>query len=215
MTAATAKPRPRSARLAWLVALLLSAGVLAICLAFVWRGTSASATPKNPARPEQGVVCQLFLEPSGKKPVRCAAVLDAKPDAVWAVVTDYAHFGEIFDSPLWRVTITTQAEEADGRRHLAGKVIAPYAEYPFDVRILHRVEAERRVASWDENDGAGNATRGSWSVSPAEGDRTLVVYQQDVEAKRAPRLVVSNLLLAQLGGAVKRVKARVGASAGH
>ncbi|MBK8998879.1 MAG: SRPBCC domain-containing protein [Myxococcales bacterium] len=196
-------------RLAWSAAGLMSLFVIVTCLLFVWRGTSATSEPKNPTRSADGIRCQLFLETDGGKPVRCAAVLDQKPEAVWAVVTDYSRFGEIFDSKLWRVVLASHDQDPDGRFHLVGRVVAPYAEYPFDVFIRHEMAADRSVASWDETDGEGSRTRGSWTLTPLEGGRTLLVYQQEIRARRAPPLIVNNLLLAQLGGAVKRVKARV------
>ena len=210
MTAsASAGGRPVGKRVAWFASAAMTFGVLLICLAFVRRGTAASGSAKNPSSVADGTLCQLFVDPTGNRPVRCAAVLDAKPEAVWGIVTDYARFGEIFDSKLWHVAVTTHSEDPDGRQHLVGRVIAPFAEYPFDVRIKHEVTPERSVASWDENDGAGNTTRGSWTVAPLDGGRTLLVYQQEVHAKRSPTFIINNLLLAQLGSAVLRVSQRV------
>lgn len=203
------KPAPKAKRVAWLAAMGLSGLIVLIALLFVWRGTHATTSPKTPTRAEDGTHCQLYRDPSGHTPVRCAAVIDARPEAVWKVVTDYARFGEIFASPFWRVEVSETRAEADGRQRLVGRVVAPYAEYPFDVKIRHETAPDRSVASWDESDGAGNSTRGSWTVTPAEGGRTLLVYQQEVVAKRSPRFIVNNLLLAQLGGAMKRVKLRL------
>lgn len=200
---------PGGKRLAWTAAGLTSLFVLVVCLLFVRRGTSASNVAQNPARAADGIRCQLFLDADGGKPVRCAAVIDQKPEAVWAVITDYARFAEIFDSKLWHVTVTSHDRAADGRWHLAGRVVAPYAEYPFDVHIRHETSADRWTASWDETDGEGSRTRGSWTLTPVDGERTLLVYQQEVSARRAPPVIVNNLLLAQLGGAVKRVRARL------
>ncbi|MFO0564749.1 MAG: SRPBCC family protein [Polyangiaceae bacterium] len=208
MTAAR-PPGPKGRRYAYLVASAMSLFVLLACAAFAWRGLHASATLDYPKTSSQGVRCALVRDDAGNQPVRCAAVIDASPDAVWSVVTDYAHFGEIFETRLWKVTVESQSLETDGRTHLRGNVVAPYATYPFDVRITHELAAEKKRAAWDESDSDGNRTRGSWTVTPASDGHALVVYEQEVRARRAPRLVVVNLLLAQLGGAVKRIGTRV------
>ena len=117
MTAARRAPGPKGRRYAYVVASAMSLFVLLACAAFAWRGLHASATLDYPKTSSQGVRCALVRDDAGNQPVRCAAVIDASPDAVWSVVTDYSHFGEIFETRLWKVTVESQSLETDGRTH--------------------------------------------------------------------------------------------------
>src|SRR6266487_3963951 len=75
----------------------VAAGLLLLLLGTaVVRGTWADKVPKDPAGPEEGVVCRLYRPADGPWQVRCAVVLEDPPERVWKVVTDYEHFADIF-----------------------------------------------------------------------------------------------------------------------
>src|SRR5262249_35638485 len=77
------------------------------------RGTWADTVEKNPSSSREGPLAQLYQAPDGHKMVRCALVVDRPLADIWAVVTDYDHFHEIFPY----LQSCHGAAEADGRYH--------------------------------------------------------------------------------------------------
>lgn len=178
-------------------------GLALVVFGAVWvRGTAASTIESNPASPADGVVTQLFLAPDGRKVVRCAALLDHPLSRVWSAVTDYARFEAIFPT-LEAVKTST---EADGRHRLACEVTSILGTWPVDVRIRHQEEPAKHVASWDEPTGDVFVNRGNWTLLPASGDRTLLVYTLDVEVRRFPAFLVRAVLLSRQKTVVEALK---------
>jgi len=185
----------------------VAALVAALGAAAVARGTWATPRPDDPATSADGVRAQLFVDADGRKKVRCSAVLDYPADRVWAVVTDYARFPQIFGSVSSLADVRVDGAETlpDGRYHLTGSVASRLGTWPVDVKIRHEPSAERYVASWDESRG-DEVNRGSWTITPLGPDRCRAVYALEVRVPHYPAFVVNDVLLAQLGSVVTAVR---------
>jgi carbon monoxide dehydrogenase subunit G len=169
-------------------------GIVAAAAGALWlRGTLAGTAERNPASPAEGVLTQLLLTPEGRKVVRCAAVFAQPPATVWKAVTDYAGFERIFPT----VKAVKTGIEADGRHRFACDVTSLLGTWPVDVRIRHEEAPGKYTASWDEPTGDVLVNRGSWTLLPAPGDQTLVVYTLDVEVRRLPGFLVRAVLLSR------------------
>jgi len=171
------------------------------------RGTRVSTTPLDPREPAAKPTRQLGQGRDGPR-VEAAMVIERPADEVWAVVTDYAHFGEIFQPPLW--TLRVEAAELDAtHRELRGEAASRLWRFPIDVTVEHRAEADgARVASWDSPD-AGAVNRGRWVVRPLGPTRTQVLYEAEVRAPGYPAFLVNSLLLAEVGYLLTAVRDRV------
>src|SRR5262245_29739136 len=84
--ATTPSRRRRRKRYVIPLALLLLLVVLAIVV--YWRGTAGETVERNPRSSADGSVTQLITR-DGQTFIRCAVVVDAPPQSVWQVVTDY------------------------------------------------------------------------------------------------------------------------------
>lgn len=200
----SARPRlPRGARRAGGIATLTLA---AIGLAAYVRGSRVDTEEKNPASAAEGVRCQILDAGGGRTPVRCAAIVEAPPAVVAATVRDYARFPEIFGSRALRLTLGEIAAEPGDVVHLVGRIETPVRSWPLDVRVRHEDrEGDVHVASWDEPRGAMIENRGSWTVRPAAGGGSLLVYQLEVRAPGTPAFLVRDALLAEIPFPVRRV----------
>ena len=183
-------------------------GLALIGFGAVWiRGTVASDIERNPDSSSDGVLTQLFLAPDGRKVVRCAALLDHPRPRVWSAVTDYARFETIFPT----VRGVQSSVEPDGRHRFRCEVTSILGTWPVDVRIRHAEEPGKHVASWDEPSGDIAVNRGSWTLLPAPGDRTLVVYTLDVEVRGFPAFLVRAVLLSRQKTVVEALRSHLDA----
>jgi len=191
-TATTPAPRRRlKKRILIPLALLV---ILSSLFAALWiRGTVAETTERNPTSPADGVVTQLLLAADGRKVVRCAVVVEDPVERVWKAVTDYAQFEKTFPT----IQGVQSSVEADGRHRLVCEVSSILGSWPIDVRIRHEETPARYVASWDEPSGDVVVNRGSWTLLPAPGGMTLVVYTLDVEVRPFPGFLVRAVLLSR------------------
>jgi len=204
MSAADPKPPPPPHR--WRKRFLIPGIVLGVLLlllaAAVVRGTWADSEPKDPAGPEDGVVCRLYRPPGGEWQVRCAVVLEQPLEEVWAAVTDYDHFGEIF--PTLK-SVDEVERRPDGSVRLTGEARSAIGTWPYDIVVTHARDPGRRVASWEGGSGRVRVLRGSWEVKLASRRRTLLVYASHVEIKGYPDWLVVNALLLRQPKVVRAV----------
>src|SRR5262249_42777143 len=123
----------------------LIVGLLALLLLWaVVRGTWADTTPRDPKTSEEGIVCHLYQNPDGRKVVRCAKVLDYPAEQVWAVVTDYEHFDEIFPT----VESGKIQGKDKGRFQWNGEVTSLVGTWKVELDITHKESTDKKVASW-------------------------------------------------------------------
>lgn len=186
--------------------LTLLMGGLAV-VAYV-RGTRSSTVEDNPSSSKEGVRCKLFDDGNGHKPVRCAAVVDAAPADVSAIVRDYAHFPDVFQTSWAKIRVTSATPDEGGVVHFVGNLDTVFKTLPIDVKIKHTDEGDTHTASWDDAHGALLMDRGSWTVKPAPGGGSLLVYQLEIRAPLSPDFAVNNILLAKMGDAVEHVRKR-------
>jgi uncharacterized protein YndB with AHSA1/START domain len=186
-------PPPEVPKKKRIVGRLLLAASAVLLIVFVVRGTWTDSEPKNPTSSADRTVTQLFRTPEGRTQIRCARLMDVPIADVWRAVTDYPHFPEMFPT----VKAAMSVRDPDGRFHVVLEVDTPLGRWPVDVRITHEEGPEKRVASWDEPTGSITTNRGSWTLSPAGPDKTLVVYALEVEIRRYPNFLVRNVLLSR------------------
>jgi hypothetical protein len=206
-TAQPAKPTPSARHLGKRVLLPLTLLVLLAVLVLVVRGTWADTVPKDPTSSAEGAMSQLYQSPDGRKQVRCARVLDFPATAVWKVVTDYNHFGDIF--PYER-SVTGELQP-DGQWRVRGIAHAwPYGEWPFDVYVTQRETPDGYRASWDNPGGDLTVNRGSWEVTPLQGPaQTLLVLSLEFEVRPFTTFYIRNALLHRLKGMLAAVDTRL------
>lgn len=197
-------------------ALLASVGSLVLlALVFVGlyvRGTRVSTTPLDPREPTARPLRQLGAGRDGPR-VEAALVLEHPLEATWAVVTDYARFGEIFEPPLWTLRVDEVAALEGGARHrLRGEATSRLWSFPIDVTLEHAtLDDGARTASWDagEQGLAGLVNRGRWVLRALGPSRTQVLYEAEVRAPGYPAFLVNDLLLAEVGYVLMAVRDRL------
>jgi hypothetical protein len=206
---AASKP-PRRQRRRFVPAVLLTLLVLLLAWGAL-RGTWADTVPRNPASSAEGVVAQLYQTADGRKQVRLAAMLDYPLEDVWAVVTDYEHFAEIF--PFVQSAQATPSP--DGRFHDVKGVVSTWVgEWPFEARVRHDEYLNDCVALWDQPSGDLTVNRGSWTVLRYGAGKTLLIYTLELEVRPYPTVVVRNALLSGLKPVVGAVEKRLRAKRG-
>lgn len=207
-SASPAQPAPVKRRLKKRVVIpLVIVGVLGAALLWAYvRGTWADSAARDPAGPDDGVVVQLLRTADGHTTVRCAAVVDRPAEKVWAVVTDYDHYGEIF--PTLASAPVRVTPEAGGVVRLQGVAGSWLGDWPFDIRIAHEETAEKRVASWNGAGGDIVVNRGSFTVTPHGAGQALLVYSLEVELASYPNFIVRNVLLSRQPGVLRALVER-------
>lgn len=198
-------PRPWYFKKRFVIPLVLSLALAAGFVHTLLAALRVDAADVDPERPEDGVRTQLVSR-AGRVVVRASARLAVPPERVWAVVTGYERFGEVF--PL--LTGVEVAREPDGKVKLSGVAHTPLADVPFTTHVKHE-EGDVRRASWDEPSGRLAVNRGHWAVSAAPGGSKLE-YVIDLEITPFPPLAVRAMLLKLVPGVVGDVLAAAGSA---
>jgi hypothetical protein len=194
---------PPAARRAGLVA---TAVLAAIGVAAFVRGSLVDTVERDPATSDEPVRCQILDRGGGQRPVRCVKRIDAPPAAVAAIVRDYGRFPEMFSARFVGLSLTEVTPEPGDVVHLVGRIRTPVYTWPLDVRVRHETrDGDVHVASWAEPRGAMMGNRGAWTIKPAGGGGSLLSYELEVDAPRAPRFLVNDVLLAEIPFPVGRV----------
>ena len=191
-----------------LLAALVASGALYV------RGSSTSSEALAPASAAEGTSHQLYQ--SGERTlVQAAVVVDRPLSEVWAIVTDYERFSEIFQPPLWTLDVAPKGSGAGAHPkdcRLEGEARSRLWTIPVAVDLSHSVSPEGvHRASWDSAPEA-DSNRGSWTLTPLEGGGTRILYEAEIDVPPYPRFMVHNLLLSEVDYVVNAVRDRAGRS---
>jgi uncharacterized protein YndB with AHSA1/START domain len=181
--------------------------IIAVVGLLAWgviRGNWTDDQPINPSSVDDGVVTELLRTAAGGKQIRAVMIVDAAPESVWKVVTDYDHFADVFPN----ISTSKGTRDPDGRWHLTGEVRSLVGHWPMDLHVRHEESAAKSVASWDEPSGALKINRGSWVVTPHGNNQTLLQYNLELRVSPFPDFVVRAVLLDQLKPVMKAVANR-------
>jgi hypothetical protein len=165
---------------------------LGLAARVVVKGSVADAEAVNPASSADGVVRQLLLDPSGRKVARLAIVVDRPPAEVFAAITGYERYPEVFPGRVQNAKATTAA---DGKVHFTGDMITLVGAWPVDTTVAQSNDGTTFHATWDDAGGAFKVNRGGWTVTPAGSGSSLVVYSLDMEITGYPAFVVRYAIL--------------------
>lgn len=151
-------------------------------MAMLWAGPAFASLPVDESlglQPNQikaiqrgEIVTQLKnTHESTLKDVLVVSLIDASPDEVWKVLTDYEKYSKMFPGILKG---ETRAKNGDTEDHYS---LFDYP-WPFEDRwtvnrLVH--SSDRRSIKWRRIDGTVKEIVGSWKLIPHE-DRTLAIY---------------------------------------
>ncbi len=203
-----AKPKRRRARLVVIPVGLLALALLAFVVFYI-RGTWASTDARNPATVQEGPVSQLYQNPDGDKVIRCAILLPYPIERVLAVVTDYDHYSDFL--PYLH---DIQTERADGDWFMKGQAQSAIGgTWPFDIQVHEEFVGRGQGwrVRWDEKPHQGEVTlnRGSWELTPAGDNQTLLVLSLQAEVQSTPTFFLRNFFLYRLKQVVRAVDRRL------
>lgn len=148
---------------------------------------TSSVTPDE--RLEAGEVVTRLLSEEGGTGVEANALVDATPDEVFAVVTDYDHYPEFIPS---LVDAKVLEWESDDVCVLMEKLKVAFKTIEYAIRVTH----DRRKLStrWTKHHGFLRRNDGGWTCKSHGKGRTLVTYRVAVEAGLlVPQFVIDRL----------------------
>jgi ribosome-associated toxin RatA of RatAB toxin-antitoxin module len=198
-------PGPRKRR--WSRWLLIPAVLMAlfgvVVLAAYIRGEWAETTPRDPAA--VGPVSQVYQSPDGQKQVRCAVRLPYPREKVWAVVTDYAHYGESL--PYLR---DVQVEPLPDGARLTGEAQAAFqGDWHFQTDLHEEKTGDAWSVRWDQPGGDLLVNRGGWEARAVGPDETLLVLTLEAQVAACPTFILRDFFLYRLPQVLQSVDRRV------
>lgn len=206
---APAPARLPDRRALWIV--LGGLGALAALAALLWvNGTRPDAAPRDPA-PGERPTAQLLRGEDGHLVVRSALVVERPAADVFAVLTAYERFPEVFRGLWWDLSLEAVERQGEASARLRGRIDVPLRAFPIDVVVHHARGAAGFAARWDASSddaaaGGRVVNRGSWEVRPLGPARSLLVYTLEVRQPGVPAFLVTNVVLAQVRPTVDAVR---------
>ncbi len=188
---------------------------LLTALPLIFAPLCAQATPKlsgdAKATLTQGEVIVERLDPTGGSGVaaRAMGIVDATPAKVWPVVRDCEHFAKFMPRTKKSDLVSRKGTDSVCRVEIE-------MPFPFDnlwsvVRSSERETKEggfQRV--WTLMKGTYKRNNGRWSVYPWEGDKSLLVYEIDVDPDMAiPDAIIRSAQTGSLPDVFEAVRKRV------
>jgi hypothetical protein len=179
--------------------------VLGTAVWFYVRGTWADTSPANPTTPGRPV-SQLYRDPEGHTPVRAAILLEQPRNAVWRVVTDFAHYDELL--PYLREIQAVDSTEG-GVTRVTGEAKSVVSGYwSFTMAVHTDRSGQEWRAWWDEkDDGDVLVNRGGWTLSEPAPGQTLLVLMLEAEVRGTPTFILRNFFLYRMRQVLKAIKA--------
>ena len=199
-TPLTDASRQKRARKRIYIPLILLLLLLISAVGIYLRGTWADSVEKTPSRPEEGTVTQLLKKPDGNVVVRCAVVVDARPQEVWAVIIDYEGHPKF----LPYVSKVKASKQADGQFLIDGITHSSlWGDWPFQSLVTHteKPETMQYATHWNEVDkDLFKVSRGGWRVRAIEksNQQSLLVFELQIELKDYPNFLVRNVVMDRL-----------------
>lgn len=120
------------------------------------------------------------------------AVIDATPDDVWNVLTDYNHILSYHPN----VKNFKILSEAGDKKQVWFSVVSMCGLWKFEyVLSMHENKPLHRI-EWQRESGAFKVNEGSWVLEPVdEGARTLVTYSKHMDGGLLmPKMILNNEL---------------------
>lgn len=136
-------------------------------------------SPQEKSKVEQGGIVARMTNGNAKthKLVMAVGMINASPDAVWKVLTDYEHYPRIFNGIKSHQTVS----QADAN-HLVNKVVVD-SPWPLPDRwTLNSIEhgSNKRWIKFQKIDGEFKTFMGEWQLVP-QGKGTLLVYKVNID----------------------------------
>ena len=204
----TVESRPKRVKRRIYIPLILLALFVALAVGFFVRGAWADTVESNPTSPADGAVTQLLRKKNDNVVVRCAVIVDAPPQEVWAVVSGYDKHGD-FLPYLSKVAAT---KRPDGRVQIDGVAHSRiWGDWPFQSVAKHEESDEDGIysASWSEEDvDEFKVNRGGWDVAPwgKTGKQALLVFTLQVDLKSCPNFVVRNIIMDRVSSVLSAMR---------
>jgi carbon monoxide dehydrogenase subunit G len=202
--ASPAPPPPRRIRKRIGIPMAFIGVITALLLWGIVRGNWTDREIHDPSSAADGAVSQLIATAEGRKQVRAAIIVNAAPDRVWKVVTDYDRFSDVFPN----ISTSKGVRDPDGRWHVTGEVRSLVGSWPMDLHVQHQESNGKSVASWDEPHGAWKVNRGSWVVTEDGPGETLLQYNLEIKVSPFPDFIVRAILLEELKPVMRAVANR-------
>ena len=166
--------------------------------------SASSAT--TDARLEAGEVVTRFLSEEGGTGVEAKARVDAKPEEVYAVVTDYEHYPDFIPS---LVDAKVLEWESDDVCILMEKLKVAFKTVEYTIRVTH--DRENLTTRWVRHGGFLSRNEGGWKCGPCGKGRSLVTYRVAVEAGiLVPQFIIDRLSRGSLPELFAGLRKRVG-----
>jgi uncharacterized membrane protein len=192
--------------------ILIPSFLLGLILAvFLWayiRGTWADTQVRNPKTAADGIITQLYRTPEDKIQVRCAVIVEAPPEKVWEVVTDYDDHPKF----LPYVSEVRVTGKEGSKWHLVGRAHSSlWGDWAFEADVVQKEDPRKGDyrAFWEEHGEDILTNRGEWTVSAAGEGKSLVVYSLQLEVRKYPSFLARNILLDRLPLIVKGLRDEV------
>jgi hypothetical protein len=188
---AASRPPRRRLVLRFMVIALLACAAL-----FTWyyfRGSWATAKPKYPASPSEGVTSQIVLNKQGQKEIQTAVVLPVSIETAWKILSNYKEWEKLFKTVRERAP-TEQLDK--NRHHVVSDVTTPLGVIQLDFIVTHETTTDGGyLAWWDAPTKDLPVNRGEIRITPQGPNQTLLVYTVCKQYRQYPQFAVYNMLL--------------------
>ena len=161
------------------------------------------------------ITAQEQVEGSEVPAATVKAVVEAPPQTVWRIVSDCGRYRETMP----RIAASKELSR-DGQTvtcEVTADLPFPLKDLTSTTRAVHEVVPNERYSrTWSLVEGDYDENRGSWVLTPFDGDvtRTLVSYRVQAKPKIAiPQSVARSFQTRALPDVVKRLRAAVATSA--
>ncbi|MCA9239799.1 MAG: SRPBCC family protein [Planctomycetales bacterium] len=181
--------------------------LLALFALYFARGAWAAKQAKDPASPQDGVICQLVRDPDGEKVIRTAVVIPVPIETAWRILSDYGEWERLFKT-IRRKQLSEPIGE--NQHHVVSQVTTPLGTLSLDFIVTHEKTADGGyLAWWDAPTDELPINKGTIRITPRGDGETLFVYTVHKQYRRYPSFLVNNMLLRHQPDLVRTLAARM------